>query len=281
MTAAFTALAAWREERRAQRQAGLTLGFVPTMGALHEGHLSLVSRSRADNDATLVSIFVNPTQFDDRADYEKYPRTLEDDVRMLEAAGADYILLPSHADLYPDGFRYRVVEVDRSRTLEGAHRPGHFDAVLTVVLKLLQLASAERAYFGEKDWQQLQVITRLVRDLDLPVKVVSVPTVREEDGLALSSRNRYLNEEGRKRAVLINKILKETTAAIHDRPEAIEAALTAARKQLIDAGFRVDYFECADAATCAPVRKLEKPARLLTAVWLGNTRLIDNWPIEK
>src|SRR6185436_12119518 len=192
MTKPFTDLQAWREERRTQCRAGRSLGFVPTMGALHEGHLSLVQRSRSENDGTLVSIFVNPTQFDDRVDYEKYPRRVDDDMQMLRAAGADYVLLPTQADLYPDAFRYRVSEVDHSRTLEGAHRPGHFDAVLTVVLKLLQLARAERAYFGEKDWQQLQLVRGMADAFFLPTLIVPVGTVRELDGLALSSRNRRL-----------------------------------------------------------------------------------------
>jgi pantoate--beta-alanine ligase len=251
MTTTFTDLGAWREQRRAQRRAGVTLGFVPTMGALHEGHLSLVNRSRADNDATLVSIFVNPTQFDDRIDYEKYPRTLEDDMRMLEAAGADYVLLPSQADLYPDGFRYRVVEADRSRTLEGAHRPGHFDAVLTVVLKLLQIASAERAYFGEKDWQQLQLVRGMAEAFFLPTSIVPVGTVREADGLALSSRNRRLPAPDRAKAPAFHRALVECAT-----PDEAARALRAG-------GFVVDYVE-------------DVEGRRLGAVRLGRVRLIDN-----
>ena len=251
MTTTFTDVAAWRAQRQAQRRAGITLGFVPTMGALHEGHLSLVNRSRAENDATVVSIFVNPTQFDDRVDYEKYPRTLEDDVRMLVATGADYVLLPSRDDLYPDGFRYRVIEVDRSRTLEGAHRPGHFDAVLTVVLKLLQLASAERAYFGEKDWQQLQLVRGMAEAFFLPTTIVPVGTVRETDGLALSSRNRRLPVTDREKAPAFHRALVES-ATPDDAARVLRAE-----------GFVVDYVEDVD-------------GRRLGAVRLGGVRLIDN-----
>jgi pantoate--beta-alanine ligase len=251
MTNIYADLAAWQEQRRTQRRAGVTLGFVPTMGALHEGHLSLVSRSRAENDTTLVSIFVNPTQFDDPVDYEKYPRTLDDDVRMLDAAGADYVLLPSRADLYPDGFRFRVVEVERSRTLEGAHRPGHFDAVLTVVLKLLQIASADRAYFGEKDWQQLQLVRGMADAFFLPTTIVPVETVRETDGLALSSRNRRLPGTDRAKAPAFHRALVESAT-----PDEAVRALRAG-------GFVVDYVEDVD-------------GRRLGAVRLGGVRLIDN-----
>ena len=162
MTAVFESPAVWREERLAQVRAGVTLGFVPTMGALHEGHRSLVRRSRAENDRTLVSIFVNPTQFNDAHDLANYPRVLDEDLRVLREEGADCVLAPGEQAMYPDGYAYRVSERDRSTTLEGAHRPGHFDGVLTVVLKLLQIASAERAYFGEKDWQQLRLVQGMV-----------------------------------------------------------------------------------------------------------------------
>jgi pantoate--beta-alanine ligase len=265
-------LAAWR------RGPG-TVGLVPTMGALHEGHLALVRRAKKENAHVIASIFVNPTQFGPKEDLSRYPRTPEEDVRLLEKEGVDLVYMPTAEAMYPEGFAASVHVKEVTDHLEGVFRPGHFDGVATVVSKLFARIGACTAYFGEKDWQQLQVITRLVRDLDLPVKVVGVPTVREEDGLALSSRNRYLNAEDRKKAALINKVMKETAEAIRGKPEAIEAALAAARKQLEEAGFRIDYFECADAVTCTPVRKLEKPARLFVAAWLGNTRLIDNWPL--
>src|SRR5262249_29466052 len=161
---------------------------VPTMGALHEGHLSLVKRSRVENDRTLVSIFVNPTQFDDPADFDAYPRTVKRDLALLEAAGVDFVLLPGAGDMYVDGFRYRVSEPEVSTILEGEHRPGHFGGMLTVVLKLLNIAAAERAYFGEKDWQQLSLVRGMADAFFLPTAIVACPTVRESTGLALSSR---------------------------------------------------------------------------------------------
>ena len=198
MTTVFEDIVAWRETRLAQTRAGLTLGFVPTMGALHDGHRSLMRRSRAENDLTVVSIFVNPTQFDDPADLARYPRTLDDDLAI--APGRERGLpLPARVpeDLYPDGYRYRVTETERSSELEGAHRPGHFDGVLTVVMKLLQIAQPERAYFGEKDWQQLTLVRGMAKALFLPSEIVGCTTVRETDGLALSSRNRHLSPADR------------------------------------------------------------------------------------
>ena len=200
MTVLVEQIVDWRRERAAHIRGGLTLGFVPTMGALHEGHLSLVRRSRAENDRTLVSIFVNPTQFDDPSDLAKYPRTLEHDLSLLRTAGADFVLLPREPDLYPDGYRYRVSENHLSTLLEGAHRPGHFDGVLTVVLKLLMIASADRAYFGEKDWQQLSLVRGMADAFFLRTTIVPCPTVREDDGLAMSSRNTRLQPSERQKA---------------------------------------------------------------------------------
>lgn len=250
----FEDLAVWRGERLAQARAGITLGFVPTMGALHEGHLSLVRRSRAENDRTLVSIFVNPPQFDDSIDLAQYPRLLEDDLTLLQAEGTDFVLLPSEAHLYPDGYRYRVTEIELSRVLEGAHRPGHFDAVLTVVLKLLQIASAERAYFGEKDWQQLTLLRGMAAAFFLPTVIVACPTVREADGLALSSRNRRLRPPDREKA-------SEFYRALSSAPTADVAC-----RDLRAAGFAVDYVE-------------DRDRRRLGAVRLGDVRLIDNVPL--
>jgi len=241
----------WRDERRAQIRAGLTLGFVPTMGALHEGHLSLVRRSRAENDRTLVSIFVNPTQFEDTSDLARYPRTVQEDVAMLRAEGVEFVLVPHERDLYPDGFRYRATEVQDARVLEGACRPGHFDGVLTVVLKLLQLAAAERAYFGEKDWQQLTLVQGLVDAFFLPTVIVACPTVREPDGLALSSRNQRLSPSDRLKAPQLYRVL--STAPSPD----------VAAGTLREAGFVVDYVE-------------DREGRRLGAVRLGGIRLIDN-----
>lgn len=251
MTAVFESLTAWRSERLRQTGAGLTLGFVPTMGALHDGHLSLVRRSRAENDRTLVSIFVNPTQFDDPRDLAKYPRGLERDLEMLRGESTDFVLIPGAEELYGDGFRFRVTETERSRTLEGACRPGHFDGVLTVVLKLLQIAGAERAYFGEKDWQQLELVRDMAAAFFLRTAIVACATVREPDGLALSSRNRRLPPVDRERAPHFFRILSTAASA--------EAAVDGLRRE----GFAVDYVE-------------DRDGRRLGAVRMGDVRLIDN-----
>jgi pantoate--beta-alanine ligase len=246
----FEQIDAWRHERDL-RPVGETLGFVPTMGALHEGHLSLIRRSRRENRRTLVSIFVNPAQFNDPSDLANYPRTLERDLALLDAEGVDYVLVPPEEQLYTDRYRYRVIETEFSRTLEGAHRPGHFDGVLTVVLKLLQIAGAQRAYFGEKDWQQLHLIEGMAGAFFLRTSIVPCPTVREESGLAMSSRNSRLLPRDRERAARLYR-------ALSDAPSA-----DAARQALESAGFDVDYVEDHD-------------ERRLAAVRVGGVRLIDN-----
>src|SRR3990172_6273659 len=212
------------------------------MGALHEGHLSLVRRSRAENDRTLVSIFVNPTQFDDPADLAQYPRTLQHDLTLLEGEGAEFVLVPDQTQLYEDAFRYRVTESELSRVMEGAHRPGHFDGVLTVVLKLLQIASAERAYFGEKDWQQLSLVRGMAEAFFLTTAIVACPTVREADGLALSSRNRRLRPADRQRAPQFYRTLSSAPSA------------DAACHGLRAIGFAVDYVEDRDGRRLGAVR---------------------------
>ena len=254
MIAVFDGIPAWRERRAADRRRGMTLGFVPTMGALHEGHLSLVERSRAENDRTLVSVFVNPTQFDDQADFDAYPRTDERDLALLDSAGVDYVLIPRAAEIYADGFRYRVSETELSTVLEGVHRPGHFGGVLTVVLKLLNIAAADRAYFGEKDWQQLSLVRGMADAFFLPTTIVACPTIRECTGLALSSRNARLTAPDRERAATLHRVL--TSAATTD----------AAIDQLTDAGFAVDYVD-------------DRDGRRLAAVRLRGVRLIDNVPL--
>jgi pantoate--beta-alanine ligase len=224
------------------------------MGALHDGHRSLVSRARSENDLTMVSIFVNPTQFDDPADLTRYPRTLEADLALLRDERVDFVLRPRDADLYADGYRYRVIEVERSSELEGAQRPGHFDGVLTVVMKLLQIAQADRAYFGEKDWQQLTLVRGLVDAFFVPTAIVGCPTVREPDGLALSSRNRRLTAAERQHAPRFHQVLESARSA------------DAASRELRSSGFDVDYVE-------------ERDGRRLGAVRLGGVRLIDNVPL--
>jgi pantoate--beta-alanine ligase len=245
---------AWRTERRGQMAARRSLGFIPTMGALHEGHLSLVHRSRSENDLTLVSIFVNPTQFDDPGDLERYPRTLETDLAALNAERADFVLVPWAQDLYRDEFGYRVTENQLSSELEGAQRPGHFDGVLTVVMKLLNIAQADRAYFGEKDWQQLSLVRGMVEAFFMPTAIVACPTVRDADGLALSSRNTRLAAADRQKAAEFHRALSSASTADE------------ARSMLTAAGFLVDYVE-------------DRWNRRLGAVRLGDVRLIDNVPL--
>ena len=255
MTTVFDRIWVWQERRACDVRRGISLGYVPTMGALHEGHLSLVERSRTENDRTLVSIFVNPTQFDDPADLDAYPRTLERDLALLDVAGVDFVLLPRAEEMYCDGFRYRVSETELSTTLEGVHRPGHFDGVLTAVLKLLNIAAAERAYFGEKDWQQLSLVRGMADAFFLPTTIVACPTVRESSGLALSSRNARLTEPDRARAATLQRVL--ASAATTD--DAID--------QLTDAGFAVDYVA-------------DRDGRRLAAVRLAGVRLIDSVPLS-
>jgi pantoate--beta-alanine ligase len=221
------------------------------MGALHEGHLSLVERSRKENAATLVSIFVNPTQFNDPGDLEKYPRTFEQDLEMLNSAGADFLFYPKETELYPDGYRYQVRESELSRELCGAHRPGHFEGVLTVVMKLLNLADPDRAYFGEKDYQQLLLIQGMAKTFFMRTEVVACETVRESDGLAMSSRNRRLDISEREKASEFFRWLRDGKS------------LDEIRRALASTGFQVDYVE-------------EKFGRRFGAVKLGEVRLIDN-----
>lgn len=244
-------VAEWRELRAAHRAAGRTVGFVPTMGALHDGHVSLFRAARRENDVVLASVFVNPTQFDEEQDFEKYPRTPEADLALMDAAGVDVVFAPDFAEIYPDGTRYSVQESDHSREMEGAHRPGHFTGVLTVVMKLLQIAEAERAYFGEKDFQQLQLVRGMCEAFFVKTEIVACPTVRESDGLAMSSRNTRLSPAQRALAPKFHAVLVEAASA-----EAAAAQLTAA-------GFAVDYVE-------------DRDGRRLGAVRLGPVRLIDN-----
>jgi pantoate--beta-alanine ligase len=221
-------LSEWQNLRRGPRFAGKSVGFVPTMGALHEGHLALLDRARAENDLVVLSVFVNPAQFDDPNDLTRYPRDLAADLA-LAGDRVDWTLAPNAAEMYPDGYRYRVTEKVLSLRWEGVQRPGHFDGVLTVVLKLLNLVQADRAYFGEKDWQQLGLVRGMAHALFLPTAIVPCPVVRAPDGLALSSRNRRLSPEARAKAVQFPRILR-----LARDPAAAEAQLRAA-------GFVVDY----------------------------------------
>jgi pantoate--beta-alanine ligase len=254
---------------------GLTVGFVPTMGALHDGHMALAQHSLRDGHKTIVSIFVNPKQFGVGEDFSRYPRVEDTDAALLEKTGVDFLYVPAVTQMYPDGFATQVRVQGITDYLCGQTRPGHFEGVATVVTKLLNQLQADVAYFGEKDWQQLQVIKRLALDLDSATRIVGVPIVREEDGLALSSRNRYLNAHDRAKAPLLYITLCHLADEIMGGADTAALLKTAAHG-LSENGFVVDYLELADAATLVPVHNVQKPARLFVAAKLSNTRLIDN-----
>ena len=261
------------------RSGGGRVALVPTMGALHEGHMSLVRAAQHEADHVVVSIFVNPTQFAPHEDFEAYPRQEARDAAILEAAGVAVLWAPPVAEMYPVGFATSISVGGVSGPLEGAHRPGHFDGVATVVCKLFCQVGPDVALFGEKDYQQLAVIRRMVRDLDLPVEVVGVSTARAEDGLALSSRNAYLSEAERRQAAGLPAAMREGVTRL-EAGDAADVVLAGIRARLEQAGFDpVDYVELADAVTLAPVRSLGAPARLLVAARLGKTRLIDNFHV--
>lgn len=258
---------------------GQSVGLVPTMGALHEGHLSLVELAKRKADRAVATIFVNPTQFGPNEDFQRYPRQEEADLALLERAGCDLVYLPGIEVMYPKDFATSITVAGVSQGLCGDCRPGHFSGVATVVTKLLLQALPDLAVFGEKDFQQLQVIKRLVADLDIPVRILGAPTLREADGLAKSSRNAYLTPEERHLAPLLFKLLSEAVAKIQGGLAA-SAACQGVIDALLASGFaRADYVEVRDAATLAAVEHPKDPARILAAVWLGRTRLIDNLPI--
>jgi len=253
-----------------------SLALVPTMGALHAGHMALVSEARRRADRVAATIFVNPTQFAAGEDLDRYPRREEADAKMLQDAGCDLLWLPSIEDIYPQGFSTTVHVTGVSERWEGEARPGHFDGVATVVARLLLAIQPDQALFGEKDFQQLAVIRRMVRDLGIPVQIAEVPTVREPDGLALSSRNAYLSDADRARATALPNALHAARDAILSGTPA-DNALSRARKDLASAGFRkVDYFALVDSASLEPVADAAGETRLIAAATIGATRLIDN-----
>ncbi|SNT05668.1 pantothenate synthetase [[Luteovulum] sphaeroides subsp. megalophilum] len=261
------------------KAAGETVGVVPTMGALHEGHLSLARRARASCDRVIVTIFVNPRQFNNPADLEKYPRTEAQDAALLASVGVDAVFAPGPEEVYPQGFATNVSVSGVSEPLEGAHRPGHFDGVATVVAKLFGMTRADRAFFGEKDWQQLMVVQRLVADLNIPVTIEGCATVREADGLALSSRNRRLSVEGRARAPALVRAMQAAAEAMRGG-RSVPEALAEARAAVLAAGFEtVDYLELRTADLLLPMERLQGEGRLLAAATLDGVRLIDNIPV--
>jgi pantoate--beta-alanine ligase len=257
------------------------IGLLPTMGALHIGHETLIRTARAESDVLAVSIFVNPLQFGPNEDYSRYPRALPQDLEMCERNGADVVFAPSVEEMYPQP-QLTTVEVGRvSEYLCGKFRPGHFRGVATVVLKLLNIVRPDRAYFGEKDLQQLMVIRRMVADLNVPVTIVGVPTVREPDGLALSSRNKYLNEEERHAAPALHRALQEAAGRIR-AGEREPAKVRDAALQVLKASplIRLEYFDIVDPEELQPVEMITGPVRIAAAIWIGKTRLIDNERVE-
>lgn len=259
-----------------RRANGKTIGFVPTMGALHEGHLTLAREALNECDECIVSIFVNPKQFAPHEDFDRYPRTLDKDAALLQTVGANAIFAPSVEVMYPSDFQTSVTLSNISKPLEGEFRPHFFTGVATVVTRLLLLVGADKAYFGEKDYQQLQVIKSLQRDLAIPTDIIGVPTVREESGLALSSRNAYLTDAQHEQALTIIRTLRSMANDLKSgKPiSEIEAEAT---KTILAAGFdKVDYMTIRDADTLLPPIPDTKSHRLLAAAWLGQTRLIDN-----
>ncbi|MBM4039028.1 MAG: pantoate--beta-alanine ligase [Planctomycetes bacterium] len=274
----FATISALRSFLAPHRASGHTIGFVPTMGALHEGHLSLVRRAVADCDIAVVSIFVNPTQFGPTEDLARYPRDLEGDSRLCASAGAHARFAPEPREIYPEGFCTWVEQNDATaRCLEGEHRPTHFRGVLTVCLKFFNIVQPNRAYFGQKDFQQALLVRRMARQLDLPTEVVTCPIIREADGLAMSSRNRYLDPAARKQAASLSRGLEKARAALA-AGERSAAALTALiRAELLAAGpCEIDYIAIADPDTLAPVETVDRSAVALLAVRIATTRLIDN-----
>lgn len=276
MTLSITTHDALRQTIESWRAKGDSVALVPTMGALHGGHLALVKEARRQAKRVVVSIFVNPTQFGPNEDFGRYPRPLENDLALLKKARADAAWLPAVEQMYPEGPKTSVHIEGMADILEGTFRPGHFDGVATVVSTLFSQVTPDIALFGEKDYQQLCLIKRLVSQLAMDITIVGVPTVREADGLALSSRNRYLSEVERKVAPTLYAALKKAATHI-EKHEPVAPALKDAETRLLKAGFRtVDYVALAAEDTLDPLSRYEPPARLLAAAWLGTMRLIDN-----
>lgn len=258
------------------REAGQTIALVPTMGALHAGHIALIEAAKAETDRVIASIFVNPLQFNDQADLARYPRQEAEDARKLEDAGCDLLWLPTAEQFYPDGFATTISVAGVSERWEGEHRPGHFDGVATVVAKLFVAAMPDVAIFGEKDWQQLAVIRRMAVDLGLPLKIIGHPTVRESDGLAMSSRNALLSAEDRQKAVGLSRSLNDLAGAIVEGA-AVAPAIDHCLDQLKANGFGpIDYVAYVDGDSLEPIEAYREGGRLIAAVFLGDVRLIDN-----
>ena len=289
MTLELTSIKSLRSTAAQWREVGDTVALVPTMGALHAGHMALVKAAKAEARRVVVSIFVNPTQFGPNEDFQRYPRPIENDLALLREAGVDAAWIPSVAEMYPKGFSSSINAGSTSAGLDGDVRPGHFNGVATVVAKLLLQVAPDVALFGQKDYQQLCVIKQMVADLNINVRILGMPTVREADGLALSSRNQYLSVEQRAVAPRLHAALVELAAELKntktviptqlgmDRADNVEGLIEGAKSAIHAAGFaRIDYLELRAEDTLAPLSTFNQPARLLVAAWLGKTRLIDN-----
>jgi len=271
-----------REASRALRRAGKRLGFVPTMGALHEGHLSLVRAARASCDAVAASIFVNPTQFGPNEDLARYPRSFERDREMLERDSVDILFAPSVEEMYPAGAVTWVTVEELSGKLDGRSRPGHFRGVTTVVATLFHIVDPDAAFFGQKDAAQLAIIRRMVRDLNVPVEIVGCPIVREADGLAMSSRNAYLNPEQRKQALTLRRSLLHVEKLVSTGERSLEKLAFAGKQEFVGAnGVELDYFEIVNPETLDPVESISGGALVAVAAYVGTTRLIDNILLNK
>jgi pantoate--beta-alanine ligase len=268
------------ELRVRRRDLARPIGVVPTMGYLHAGHAALIRRARVECASVIVTLFVNPTQFGPSEDFSRYPRDPEGDRRLCEQEGVDLLYAPPTEQVYPEGFSTTVDVGGLATRWEGQHRPGHFRGVATVVTKLLTSTEPDRAYFGEKDFQQLRVVERLVRDLDLPVEVVPCATVRAPDGLALSSRNAYLDAATRPQAAAIFQGLSRAQRACALGERAVDVLVAGVERDLVAADFRFDYVAIVDPMTLEPLREVDRPARALVAARLGPVRLIDNLAIE-
>jgi pantoate--beta-alanine ligase len=258
-----------------------TLGFVPTMGALHEGHLSLVRRARSECPAVVASIFVNPLQFGPNEDFAKYPRTFDEDCRQLEAEGVTLLFAPPTAEMYPPDAVTRISVEGIGDRLDGASRPGHFTGVATVVAKLFHAVQPDRAYFGQKDAAQLAVLRQMVKDLNFPLEIVGCPIIRDADGLALSSRNKYLDPTERRQALALRRTLLVIEQSIANGERNSEILLQQGMSELRrQDGVKVDYVAVVDAKTLLPVSAVERGTLVAVAAWIGKTRLIDNFPVD-
>lgn len=266
---------------KSQKQSGKSIGLVPTMGYLHQGHISLVKHSTAENDFTVVSIFVNPTQFGPNEDFDKYPRDLEKDLKLAQQAGVDIIFAPSVKEMYPESYKTYVAVEGITEVMCGKSRPGHFRGVTTVVTKLFNIITPTKAYFGQKDAQQVAVIKQMVKDLNMNLEIITCPIIREADGLAMSSRNVYLNSEERKAALILSQSLLNAQKLVDSGERSKEKLYKSIFEQISSESLaNIEYIEIVDADTLENVNNIEKRALVALAVRFGNTRLIDNIILE-